>query len=119
VALTDVSFAPTAALNEAPRVEFGYRLPPPETTITSGPGGLGVVEIYVGSSATFSFTSDAADATFECRLDGGAWQACTSPKTYTGVVLGTHTFAVRATDATGRVDPTPAERTWFTLGLPL
>jgi hypothetical protein len=118
-ALTDVSFAPTTPLNEAPKIEIAYRVPPPETTITSGPGGLGVGDLFLGAGATFSFASDAADATFECRLDAGAWQVCTSPKAYAGVTLGSHTFAVRALDVIGRVDPTPAQRTWFTLGLPL
>jgi hypothetical protein len=38
---------------------------------------------------------------FECRLDEGAWGACSSPITYTGVSVGRHTFAVRATDEAG------------------
>ena len=37
---------------------------------------------------------------------------CTSPKAYTGLSAATHTFEVRATDAAGNVDPTPASRTW-------
>ncbi|MDQ1503946.1 MAG: hypothetical protein QOD57_1673, partial [Actinomycetota bacterium] len=33
---------------------------------------------------------------------------CTSPKSYSGLAVGPHTFAVRASDAAGNVDPTPA-----------
>ena len=48
--------------------------------------------------------STEAGASFECRLDGGAWGACTSPKAYTGISRGSHTFYVRAKDAAGNVD---------------
>jgi IPT/TIG domain len=79
---------------------------PPATTITSGPSGT-----TSSTSATFEFTAD-EPATFECRLDGAGFGACTSPKTYTDLVDGSHTFRVRATDAAGNADPVPAERTW-------
>lgn len=79
---------------------------PPDTSITGGPSGL-----VNSSSATFSFSSEAG-ATFQCSLDGGAFTACSSPKAYTGLSEGQHTFEVRATDAAGNVDSTPASRTW-------
>ena len=44
-------------------------------------------------------TSEPADA--ECNLDGTGFAPCTSPKTYTGLADGPHTFVVRATDAAG------------------
>lgn len=59
--------------------------------------GASVVE----RTATFTFA--AADATtvgFACTLDGVA-SSCRSPRTYTGLADGTHTFQVTATDAAG------------------
>src|SRR5205823_1415239 len=49
---------------------------------------------------------------FQCALDAAAYAACTSPVSYSGLAAGSHAFAVRAIDAAGNVDPTPATRTW-------
>ena len=76
----------------------------PDTTITAGPSGT-----TGDSTPTFSFTSEAG-ATFECRVDGGAWSACSSPFTTAALADGPHTFEVRATDGHGNTDPTPASR---------
>ena len=54
----------------------------------------------------FTFSSDVAGATFECKLDKGSSAPCTSPKTYK-VKLGNHTFSVEAIGA-GGFDQTPA-----------
>jgi outer membrane protein assembly factor BamB len=79
----------------------------PNATITSGPSGT-----VTSTSASFSFSSSESPSTFECRLDAGSWAGCSSPKSYSGLSTGTHTFAVRATDAAGNVDGTPATREW-------
>jgi hypothetical protein len=80
---------------------------PPETTIDSGPSG-----VVNTSSVTFAFSSSEAGAAFECSLDGAAFRSCASPKAYTDLSNGSHTFRVRATDAANNIDPTPATRTW-------
>jgi hypothetical protein len=93
---------------------------PPETTITSGPCLKQVGnDTYSWSpcettttSVSFAFTSSKADSTFECSLDGAAFTSCTSPQAYSGLSEGTHTFQVRATDASGNTDPTPASESW-------
>jgi hypothetical protein len=53
------------------------------------------------TSASFVFTSNKANSTFECRLDGGQFAACTSPQGYSGLGNARHTFGVRATDSLG------------------
>jgi hypothetical protein len=79
---------------------------PPDTTISSGPSGT-----VTSSSASFGFTSTETGS-FQCRLDAGAWGSCTSPKAYSGLGNGSHTFDVRASDAAANTDATPASRTW-------
>ncbi|MBJ7459488.1 MAG: M10 family metallopeptidase C-terminal domain-containing protein [Thermoleophilaceae bacterium] len=86
----------------------------PETTIDSG--------IAEGTSSTtttqaFTFSSDAAPATFECRLDSGAWNVCTSPYTTPVLSIANHTFAVRAVEQFGGADASPATRS-FSIVLP-
>ncbi len=85
---------------------------PPETTITSGPTGKAA-----SSTVAFGFASDEANSTFECRVNGGAFAACTSPLTRTKLPDGPFSFEVRATDPAGFTDPTPASRT-VTVGVP-
>jgi hypothetical protein len=80
---------------------------PPETFIGSGPSGTITV-----ANATFRFSSSEANSTFQCRLNGAAYSACTSPKDYTNLSNGAHTFDVRAKDGAGNVDATPASRTF-------
>jgi hypothetical protein len=48
------------------------------------------------TTASFSFSADHPGSTFECRLDGAPFAACMSPKPYSGLGDGSHTFAVRA-----------------------
>jgi Bacterial Ig-like domain len=79
---------------------------PPDTTITASPASPST------QSVSFSFTSTQAGSTFECELDAGGFTACTSPKAYTGLSGGSHTFRVRATDPAGNADTTPAAHTW-------
>jgi hypothetical protein len=64
-------------------------------TIDSGPSGT-----TSSDDATFTF-SDLPGATFECRLDGGAFSPCTSPVTYAGLADGDHVFEVRSVSGDG------------------
>lgn len=63
-------------------------------------------------SFTFAFRSNREDATFECSVDSGAYQACISPFSYETPSQGSHEFSVRAVDAYGKEDTTPAKYTW-------
>src|SRR5215208_7193983 len=80
---------------------------PPDTVINSGPSGT-----IKTTDTRFTFSSTEANSKFECSLDGADFSACSSPKQYTGLANGSHTFKVRATDAAGNTDQTPASRTW-------
>jgi len=79
----------------------------PETAITKGPKAK-----TSKKTATFEFSSSEAGSTFECRLDGHfGFAPCASPEMI-NVARGRHSFEVRANDAAGNVDPTPATFDW-------
>jgi hypothetical protein len=62
-------------------------------------------------TATFNVSSSETGSTFECRLDGGSFSSCSSPKSYS-VGAGDHTFEVWSTDPAGNVDSTPESYIW-------
>jgi len=80
---------------------------PPDTTIILKPTDPSDV-----LSPVFDFTSSKPNSTFECSLDGSAFAPCTKLLTVGPLALGSHTFQVRAKDAAGNLDPTPATYTW-------
>ncbi len=79
----------------------------PDTSITSHPPVLANA-----TAATLAFSSTEAGAAFECQLNGGGFAACPSPKDYTNLGEGSHTFEVRSMDAAGNTDASPAAYTW-------
>ncbi len=80
----------------------------PQTTITAHPASLDN-----DTTPSFSFSSNEGGSTFECQIDSGSWTTCTSPLTVSPALSdGPHTFSVRATDASGNTDATPASYTW-------
>lgn len=58
--------------------------------------------------ATYAFSSSEAGSNFECRSDRKKFKPCSSPKKLKRLKRGKHSFAVRAIDAAGNVDSTPA-----------
>lgn len=85
----------------------------PETTIVSGPPGQ-----TESTSATFEFESSEENSYFYCELDSSDFSLCESPKTFSGVGVGSHTFRVFAEDVAGNWDASDAETTWTTIGTP-
>ena len=78
----------------------------PETMLTATPATLTNV-----AATSFAFTSNQADATFRCSVDGSPPALCASP--YAMVAAeGEHTFAVFAVSAVEVADETPAEHAW-------
>ncbi len=89
----------------------------PDTTIGSaidGNGGavaVGAATLSRSITFTFAGTDSMALAGFECRMDTANFTSCTSPATYTSLTPGQHDFEVRAIDASGNPDGTPARHT--------
>ncbi|MCU1588667.1 MAG: putative internalin [Frankiales bacterium] len=64
-----------------------------EPTITSGPvAGTSVT----ATTASFAFTDSPPGLALQCQLDNLVVTACTSPKAYSALAEGSHTFRVRA-----------------------
>jgi hypothetical protein len=76
---------------------------PPRTSLSEG--------VAAPDAALFTFSAN-EPATFSCSLDGAAYTSCGSPLRYVDLAAGWHTLAVRATDAAGNTDPTPAATRW-------
>ena len=84
----------------------------PHTTLdaSSGPRDGSVT---TNTTESFAFAGAGADR-FECRIDGGAYEPCASPRAVSGLQPGRHTFEVRGVDNAGNVDATPETRAWTT-----
>ncbi len=75
---------------------------------------MSVKPALMTNATTASFTFAAGEtSTYECQLDGGTWTACTSPKDFSGLAEGSHTFNVRATDQAGNPEATAVTYTWM------
>ena len=70
------------------------------TEITSGPSGTVSV-----TTAVFMFNATGKSTGFQCSLDHGPWVTCKSPVRYTRLVIGSHTFQVRALSEHRRSGP--------------
>jgi large repetitive protein len=92
----------TDALNNAGlETTYTWRIDitPPTVAITAKP-----TNASNDSAPSFAFTASEG-STFSCRLEGGGFSPCTSPKTYSGLTDGSHSFGVKATDAAGNTGP--------------
>jgi LPXTG-site transpeptidase (sortase) family protein len=83
----------------------------PTTSITAKPD-----DPDNSASPSFTFSGEDPDgsgvAGFECSLDGAAFSSCSSPKSYSSLIDGNHTFQVRSVDAAGNADASPESYTW-------
>ena len=88
-----------AAGNSGPAASRTFQIDtvaPPTPTITSKPANP-----TNSTSASFAFSDSESGVSLLCQLDGGGFAACASPKSYTGLAQGSHTFQVKARDAAG------------------
>ena len=94
-------------------VAVGSGAPPPPApvnppSITAGPANASTS----GPNVSFSFSySPPAGITFQCSLDGASFSSCSSPKSYSGLVSGPHTFKVAAKNGSSGLGP-QASRSW-------
>ncbi|HXJ64426.1 MAG TPA: sulfatase/phosphatase domain-containing protein, partial [Actinomycetota bacterium] len=100
----------TAAGTPGPPIQRTWTVDttPPDTTILSGPSGT------TASTGPFEFTfgSNEQHTTFKCKLDGSSFAPCPNSYDIPGPLSGTHTMQVKAVDAAGNIDATPAVGTW-------
>lgn len=83
--------------------EFTVDTEAPTSTIVSGPGAR-----HESGEISVEFASGDPSAGFECRLDSSDdadWLPCASPLEADGLKHGQHRAEVRATDASGNVQP--------------
>ena len=121
------------------RVEISVRDLQSESTTSAGdeptPGGIGCGAVTVAPDTTppktkitkrppnrthqqkvkFKFKSSEPNSTFRCRRDKGRFKACGSPTKLKRLKRGKHKFEVRARDAAGNVDRSPAKDTFKVL----
>src|SRR5207245_7152167 len=90
-----------------PTVTFTIDTIAPNATLST----TGVPSDPSSTTVTFGFSSDENPQSFQCTLDT-VTISCTSPRTYAGLAVGTHTFSVAAVDRAGNVDATPATFNW-------
>ncbi len=102
-----VACPPAAATRDIGADEVTFDCVAPETSITDGPFGATNT-----TTPTFEFESTGGTS-FECSVDGAAFGPCSGLSSHTTAALSVgpdHSFAVRASDANGNVDQTPAQR---------
>jgi hypothetical protein len=75
---------------------------PPETTLAKQ------VLKRLPPILVFHFSSNEPGGSFRCQLDGKAFRVCAPPKSFGHLGPGRHRFSVKAIDAAGNEDPTPA-----------
>lgn len=82
---------------------------PPNTAISTHPASPALAS---ASSFTFSATGETLAVTYECKLDSGGFTECPASYVAPALANGVHTLSVRAKDAAGNTDATPATHTW-------
>jgi hypothetical protein len=83
--------------------------PPPMPVIDSGP----TQPSTTSTDATFTFHDADTSATFRCKLETDlTYTLCASPKSYTGLPDGQHTFSVEAVNPSNGTVSAPSTYTW-------
>ena len=82
----------------------------PDTQLTERPPNPSTDDVAI---FRFDGSDNISDVTFQCSVTTAeAFAPCDSPAVYEGLEPGLHQFQVRAVDASGNVDSTPATYSW-------
>ena len=81
----------------------------PDTTVTKKPKDTS------RSKAKIKFSASEPGSHFECKVDKRQFKPCASPLKLKNLDVGKHKVQVRAVDAAGNVDATPAKVKWKVL----
>ncbi|WP_439883361.1 Ig-like domain-containing protein [Pontibacter sp. MBLB2868] len=79
----------------------------PETTITSGPPAVSGT-----TDAVFNFSSSEANVTYQASINGAAFKVVTNPFQLSGLSDSNNELKVKAVDAAGNADLSPATYSW-------
>ncbi|HET6998638.1 MAG TPA: calcium-binding protein [Solirubrobacterales bacterium] len=79
---------------------------PPRTVILARPPAV-MKTNKARRRVVVRFTASEPGATFQCKLDRKQYRACVSPRVYS-LTRGSHAIRIRAIDAAGNADRTPA-----------
>jgi len=104
-------FALAAGATKTLSVQWYFTAPPaPQAPqVTNTPSGT--VTTNAAAPHFAPAPGDTRVVGYQCALDGGAWTACTSPASLTGLADGPHAYDVRATNSAGVAGPA-TEKTW-------
>jgi large repetitive protein len=125
---TTGSFTPASALPDGPhafsvratdaanntdpseaQADFSVDSLAPDTWIVSAPP-----VVTASPDAVITYGSDDPGASFECSIDAIVFKPCDAGgKAYPNLYIGWHFFEVRARDAAGNTDATPAQSIFF------
>ena len=98
---------------EEPPASYTWTVEVPSTSCCpTRPSTTAPLDPTTDANATFTFSADQFNTTFECSLDLALFTACTSPHTYNDIAEGDHTFQVRAVHPIGIPDQDPAIHEW-------
>ena len=107
---TTPTVPPTPATPSSPSADASIAtedVTPPITSLSEEFPETDAVEFRLSANEPVSFA---------CSLDGAAYAPCATQMFLSDLDPGWHTLAVRATDAAGNTDPSPAETRWHASG---
>ena len=98
--------APSPTVAPGPPARPRRDIKPPQTTVLHRPAAV-LWTRRAKRRIALRFAATESGSTFRCRLDRQPFRSCASPRAY-ALTPGRHAIRIRAVDAAGNADPTPA-----------